>query len=545
MSLAARPRALFRRFAPSPTPRQSATIIKTMPAPVRGWVTNENLALANGLGCRVLENWFPEYDGVRPRGGAAQVATIGDDRVESMFTYSDGTNEFLFAASATDIYDVSALNPSTPPAAAVSSQTSGYYSAAQIATSGGEYLYVCNEADAPQLFDGSSWTQITGVSTPAITGVTTTLLRAVWSYRNRLFFIERASLRGWALPTESIGGSAIEIVLQGVFKKGGALLFGATWSFDSGAGIDDKCVFVTDQGEVAVYEGSDPSDATNWNLVGVYDISLPLGKNARVNLAGDLVIATVDGMVPMTQVIKRDPAELSVAAISAAIEPNWKEAAQARNASYPWPVIKYNERNMLVIGMPQTITTLVPECLVVNIQTRAWCKFSGWDVQCGAIFGGAAYFGASNGEIYQMDTTGQDGSSSYVCKLAYDWGHLDAPAAHKDVSLARALFLASQAFNVKIEMGTNYVNTFGAAPSAAADAGAGSVWDTALWDAGIWDDTAGLGDKVLATTRWRAVAGAGFVHAPQLQITIGNTAAPDAKLIAVDVAYRQGEIVGP
>ena len=49
------------------------------------------------------------------------------------------------------------------------------------------------------------------------------------------------------------------IPLSGAATKGGKLLFGATWSIDAGDGIDDKCVFVTDQGELLIFTGSDPS----------------------------------------------------------------------------------------------------------------------------------------------------------------------------------------------------------------------------------------------------------------------------------------------
>ena len=48
------------------------------------------------------------------------------------------------------------------------------------------------------------------------------------------------------------------IYLSGASTKGGKLLFGATWSIDAGDGTDDKCVFVTDNGEVLVFTGSDP-----------------------------------------------------------------------------------------------------------------------------------------------------------------------------------------------------------------------------------------------------------------------------------------------
>ena len=50
---------------------------QTYPAPVLGWVTNENLAESRGPSARVLDNAFPELQGVRFRGGAVKAATIG------------------------------------------------------------------------------------------------------------------------------------------------------------------------------------------------------------------------------------------------------------------------------------------------------------------------------------------------------------------------------------------------------------------------------------------------------------------------------------
>ena len=95
------------------------------------------------------------------------------------------------------------------------------------------------------------------------------------------------------------------IYLAGAANKGGKLLFGATWSIDAGDGIDDKCVFVTDLGEVLIFTGSNPSDAANWRQEGRYQIGAPLGMNAHMLLGGDLLIATVDGIVPVSQAIQQ------------------------------------------------------------------------------------------------------------------------------------------------------------------------------------------------------------------------------------------------
>ena len=98
-------------------------------------------------------------------------------------------------------------------------------------------------------------------------------------------------MNAWYLPLDAVGGVLLPIYLAGAATKGGKLLFGASWSIDAGDGIDDKCVFVTDLGEVLVFTGSNPGDAANWRQEGRYQIGAPLGMNAHMLLGGDLIIA--------------------------------------------------------------------------------------------------------------------------------------------------------------------------------------------------------------------------------------------------------------
>jgi hypothetical protein len=56
----------------------------------------------------------------------------------------------------------------------------------------------------------------------------------------------------------AIAGTLQLIPLSGAATKGGKLLFCATWSIDAGDGIDDKCVFITDQGEVLIFYRHQP-----------------------------------------------------------------------------------------------------------------------------------------------------------------------------------------------------------------------------------------------------------------------------------------------
>ena len=117
----------------------------------------------------MLENWFPTTNGLRLRKGHTLFATIGTDPVESMFTYVTGLIRELFAADADGVYNITSVaDTGVAPTAEFTGQSSGYYSAAQFAVAGGDYLYAVNGTDPARLYDGSNWFQINGLVTKSL-----------------------------------------------------------------------------------------------------------------------------------------------------------------------------------------------------------------------------------------------------------------------------------------------------------------------------------------------------------------------------------------
>jgi hypothetical protein len=514
-----------------------------VPAPTRGWVTNENLAAAQPGGALVLDNFFPTRKTLDMRGGTVKYATIGGTaltRVETLMTYSAGTTNKMFAANANMIYDVSAvLDPDADASAVVIGLSSGQFSWVPFSTSGGNFLVAVNGTDHEKLYDGATWSTITATSSPvAITGVATSALSAVWAYRERLFYIEKNTLTAWYLPVTAIGGAALDISLAGIFINGGSLLFGATWSLDAGDGIDDKCVFVSDRGEVAIFEGSNPSDANDWRLVGRYEFGRPLGKRAFIRAGGELMVATEVGLVPISAAIQRDKAALGLAAVSNAIEPDWLADVALRGTGQ-WEVIKWTKRGMGVVGLPVDSPVTPAYCYVVNLESGAWCKFTGWDVQCLAVFNNILYFGTSTGTVMQAEASGADDGAAYVCRCAWGFDHFGAPGQTKTVNMARMTFQASQAFAPQISVSTNYNIAFPTAPASVADADTYDVWDNALWDTAIWDAR----NPAAVTSKWVSIGRTGFSFAAQVQITSDTIAVPDAKLVAIDLMHEAGAVV--
>lgn len=501
-------------------------------SPIRGLVLNENIAQSTLGGAEVLDNWICTTTGAKVRGGTSDHIPLGS-KVLSMFVYRSGGTEAAFGATETAIYPITTTSLTTPTAS-VTGQTSGVYSAEQFGTAGGDYLYAVNGTDLALLFDGATFTPIDGASTPAITGVTTSDLSYVWSFASRLFFIKKGTLSAYYLPVDSIGGVASEFSLAGIFKKGGELLFGATWSLDAGDGLDDKCVFVSSLGEVAIYEGTNPGSAADWRKAGVYQMPTPLGAKGKMQAGGDLLIATQTGLIPISQAIQRDIAALEMGAVSNAITPLWQDQAAALSTG-GWEIEKWPTENIMVVSQPGDREST---CLIANLQTGAWSRFTGVNVQSLAFFDGSVFFGGADGTVRRFQSGGSDSGVNYTAAFLGKHDHMGITGAQKTVSQMRATFVGSTRIAPLVTAKTDYVTALSSPPNASPDSSTGSAWGTATWGTSTWGTS-----PVQTQANWTATGRTGYAIAPEVQITFGGIEKPDVELVAIDATFHIGALV--
>ena len=371
-----------------------------------------------------------------------------------------------------------------------------------------------------------------------ITGVSTASLSYVWTYKNRLFFIEKDSMTAWYLPIDQIGGTATSFPMGGVFSIGGSLLFGSSWSLDSSGdgGLSEQCIFITTEGEVAVYQGTNPSSAPDWQKVGTYRIGKPLGPEAWIRAGGDIVVATDIGFVPLSQAIQRDYAALSPAAVSFPIETAWNDAVSARRSAY-WHCAVWPDRQMVVVALP-TLAGQNPEIYVTNARTGAWARFTGWDGKCLEVFQGRLFYGTTEGRVIEAYVSGLDQGQTYTATSVPLFTDFGQGASIKIANIARVTTRGPYEVEAQLSVMENYMVELPSPPSSLPIEG-GSQWGVGIWGSSVWGDE----PTTKVQQYWTSVGGRGYALAPAVQITSGSVVPNDVEIISTDLSYDTADII--
>lgn len=230
---------------------------------------------------------------------------------------------------------------------------------------------------------------------------------------------------------------------------------------------------------------------------------------------------------------------LALAAISRAIQPDWVAEGAVRQ-TYPWEVVKWPSRSMGIVSTPSAGPTQMDQVFIVNLETGAWCKRTGWGATCLALHDDDVYFGTADGRVMKADAGGYDGEDNYECSVVMAWDHAGSPGHTKTVTSARAQFVASTPFNPQLSASANYTIELPAPPNVLLDTGGADAWDSALWDDGVWD---AAGANLPINTRWVSIGQTGYVIAAQIQVTVGSSTRPDVEFVTIDQLIETGEVM--
>ena len=339
-------------------------------------------------------------------------------------------------------------------------------------------------------------------TTIGITGVNSSTFINVNLFKNRLYFTQKDTLACWYLPVNSIGGAASPLYFGSIARNGGYLQAMGTWTIDAGQGADDYAVFVTSMGEVIVYNGTDPSDATTWALKGVWQLGQTFTRRCFFKWAGDLLLLTQDGLVPLASALQSSRLDPRVNLTDKIYYPI-SQAATNFYANFGWQIQYYASENMLILSIP---TNTGMEQYVMHTITKSWARFTNIQAYCWEVSGDNSMHFGGDGFVGNFYTASSDAGTNITAVVQQAYSYFDTPGQNKRFTMVRPI-LQSDGGTPSVLCGLSVdfqpIDNAGAISFNPSSQSVG-VWDTAKWDANNW------GGGLITSRIWQGVTGIGF-----------------------------------
>lgn len=519
--------ATLRRPLRSKANRGRISEVVSHAAPTKGWNARDPIAQMEPGEAIAMDDIFPTPVDVMLRKGIVSHATGLANQVESLMPYNTpaGT-QTLFAAAGTSFFNTTSAG--AVGAAVVTGLTNARWQDVNFTNSSADsYLCCFNGVDSPRYWNNTSWITITGVSTPAITGLTTSTIISAAIHQRRMWLTQVNTLDAWYLPADSVGGAATKFSIAGLAKRGGYIMAIDTWTLDAGDGTDDFLVFVTSEGEVIVYAGTDPSSTTAWGLKGVWHIGEPIGRRCLKRFGGDLLLVLMNGVYPLSKALLLASIDHRVA-LTDRINKAMNTAALSNSANFGWELCHFSQENMLLLNVPVNEGSL-QEQYVMNVLTGAWCRFTGYNGNCFTVFNGELYMGGSGTVSKCWSTFGDNGVAILgITETAFNYFQ---SKTKKSFKMLRPIISSNGSPSISAGLIIDYSNshhvstvTFTTVSSA--------LWGVALWGIGLW------GSGLQTLRNWIGVSEIGLCASTRLH---ANAQGIEVRWQATDYLYEVGD----
>ena len=410
----------------------------------------------------------------------------------------------------------------------VSGATESNYNGTYVITVTGSTTFTYTMATAPSA-DASVVGSYT--ITHAITGVNSNTFININVFKERLFYVEKDTMNVWYLNTKAVSGAANKLDFGSVAKMGGYIQAMGTWTIDAGQGVDDYAVFVTNMGEVIVYEGTDPSDATKWALRGVWQLGQTFNRRCFAKFGGDLLLITQEGLVPLAGALQSSRLDPRVN-LTDKIFYAFSQAASAYSTNFGWEIQTFPKANMLIVNVP---TNIGKEQYVMHTITKSWARFTGIDAFTFEIHNENMYFGSTN-YVGKFWDTYADAGNNITATVQQAYNYFDSRGQNKRFMMVRPILLTDNGVpSVLCAINTDF-NTQSQLGQVAFSPSAYSVglWDIALWDQAVW------GGTLTVNKDWQSVTGIGYCASISLNVASQNI---EVHWASTDFVMEKGGVI--
>ena len=367
-----------------------------------------------------------------------------------------------------------------------------------------------------QTVGGWSVTTISGTNTITGLALVPSNLITVTIFQQRVWYIEANTMNCWYGAVSAYQGTLTLLPLGQVFKKGGCLVQMATWTIDNVDGINDYAAFITSEGEVAVYQGYDPSSIATWSLVGTFNVGLPIGTRCIVKFGSDVLVICDDGLEPLSKMLLTDRSQPD-AILTNKIINAINQDVQSYGSNFGWQVVEYPLGQKLILNVPEVVDVSSHQWVMNTTSTsNAWTKFTGWNAFCWEIQDDSLFFGGLNA-VYQADTGTSDSNTPITvdCKQAFSYFDYQQ---QKTFMMARPVFRAATNIGTPtILLNIDYDDVINPAPLY--NNGSRAPWNTSPWNTTPW----GGSSANLTIKNWNGVSGIGYTAAGRLTFQLINS----------------------
>lgn len=485
-------------------------VTKVIPAPTGGWDAISPLASMDPKRAPILDNWVPRPGWVELRAGYTPwVISLDTVPVESLMIYRSSLAQKMFAACGTAIYDVSTI---ASPTTELTGLTNARWQYVNFRPAGGTAVIQCvNGQDTLKQYDGSSWT------TPSITGFPGGLLTSdivnIYAQKRRLWYLMKNTTIAAFMPTDAVSGAiAGYLDLGALWTKGGYLVSMSDWTVDGGNGPQDYAVFISSRGQASIYSGTDPTSSTAWTLVGTFDLPPPIGYRCMTKVGSDIGLISLQGVLPISQALPFDPSADRSVAITARIQNAMAQASSQASSNFGWELISFPAQQLAILNVP-LVENQSQVQFIMNALTGAWCRFTGWNANCFAIFNEDLFWGGNNGDIYMGYSGSLDGIESIVADMQCAFNYFDDPGRTKRMTMVQPLIVAGGTLSPAISVDEDFGTSTTSATLSILTGGA--LWDVAVWDSDVWPVA------TQTVVNWLSVQAIGHALAVHLQVNIG------------------------
>ena len=417
-----------------------------------------------------MDNVIPDPQGDRVRSGYVSLVS---GTFNKLIPVPIAGAERVIASKDDTLYIYDPTNWTTSPTTKSGFTSDAWTSASFVDGSGKQHTFLANGADTPQDYTTADGLQDTTFTIP--TGV---LLDSPLSFKNTLYFVGG----DWDIyygGTQAISGTLTKFSVGSFFKKGGKILTIQNWTQDAGQGMNDIFVIISTEGEVMLYQGSNPTES-DWSSLGVFNIPRPIGKYCCEMVGADIIILTENGYLPLSRVLSDLRANRT--SISSVINP----IVQGRDFTDQWEIHFYSKKGWLIVNAPSLLSGYSHEQHVLNVNTNAWCRFVGMDAQSWCVLFDKIYFCNGHG-IFQADvgTTDNGNWITYLVQKAYN----TFGTPEKKQLMRMVPRFSSYAENtVYKRVNSDFMEGKNRIIITQDNYGYASYWDTSIWDENFWSD---------------------------------------------------------